>query len=406
MQPGRRVDAFLHLQRSIGNQALQRMLQADAGRSEKSWRRSGKSNGPTLESIQNPIFGTAIDDGRMTLQTDDSAGLHGREGRCVAEMITATTSGPLSADRHRELKRSPGSQRAKNQTGLPDELKTGLEIYSGMDLSGVRVLRNSSKPAELNALAYTRGHTIHLSPNQENHLPHEGWHAVQQMQGRVKSGRLQIDNTFINNDPRLEAEAVRMGKRAVNPNFSERQPPRGLMKPRLGDVSRQPVQRAVRINGGRQRVNEADYLPGGSKSAVGSRYSVADLIQDNVRRVFTSVAELEGYANGLTDYIGDVQTTSTPDPFWYRLPEHDLSVLGEIHHNPDGNVEDVVLGLRTSRFMYEPFHEFTDVAPFRFPQIGGGTETRLGQIESRLRVSGQVDRTHFDPHLENIVMKA
>ena len=63
-----------------------------------------------------------------------------------------------------------------NKTGMPDHLKSGIENISGMDLSGVRVHYSSSKSTQLNALAYTQG--------QEEHLPHEGWHAVQQMQGR------------------------------------------------------------------------------------------------------------------------------------------------------------------------------------------------------------------------------
>ncbi|MCK4871044.1 MAG: DUF4157 domain-containing protein, partial [Gammaproteobacteria bacterium] len=66
----------------------------------------------------------------------------------------------------------------ENCTGMPNQLKTGLEQLSGLDLSGVRVHNNSSKPAQLNALAYTLGQDIHVGPGQEKHLPHEGWHAV------------------------------------------------------------------------------------------------------------------------------------------------------------------------------------------------------------------------------------
>ena len=68
----------------------------------------------------------------------------------------------------------------ENRTGMPDRLKSGLESLSGMDLSGVRIHRNSDKPARIQALAYTQGRDIHVGPGQESHLPHEGWHAVQQ----------------------------------------------------------------------------------------------------------------------------------------------------------------------------------------------------------------------------------
>lgn len=304
------------------------------------------------------------------------------------------------------LQRQDDMSKAENRTGLPVHLKTGLEQLSGMNLSDVQVHYNSSKPAQLNALAYTQGQDIHVGPNHEKHLSHEGWHVVQQLKGRVKAGWLQINNASINNNPRLEAEADLMGDRATNLIHTAQKPQRSLMNISPGDSSKQPVQREVRINGGRTRVNEADYLPGGSRNNIGSRYTVVSLIGDNVRRVFNSVAELEGYANGHTDYIGDV-ITSSAGTFWYRLPKNDLTVLGEMHHNPRGNVEDVILGLQTSRFMYEPFHEFTGVSPLSgFGQLGVGTETRMEQIESGLRVAGLIDRTHFDPHLENIVIKA
>jgi Domain of unknown function (DUF4157) len=68
--------------------------------------------------------------------------------------------------------------------GLPERLRAGVESLSGMDLSDVRVHANSSKPAQLNALAYTQGGDIYVAPGQERHLPHETWHVVQQAQGR------------------------------------------------------------------------------------------------------------------------------------------------------------------------------------------------------------------------------
>jgi len=78
-------------------------------------------------------------------------------------------------------------QRQENKTGMPDNLKSGLEGMSGHDLSDVRVHYNSAKPAQLNAHAYAQGNQIHLGPGQEKHLPHEGWHVVQQKQGRVQA---------------------------------------------------------------------------------------------------------------------------------------------------------------------------------------------------------------------------
>lgn len=107
------------------------------------------------------------------------------------------------------------SKGSKNETGLPTELRSGLENLSGEDLSGVRVHRNSDKPEALNAHAYAQGQDIHLAPGQEKHLPHEGWHVVQQMQGRV-APTIQKKDAAINDDAGLEKEADVMGAKAVN----------------------------------------------------------------------------------------------------------------------------------------------------------------------------------------------
>ncbi len=102
-----------------------------------------------------------------------------------------------------------------NQTGMPDGLKSGIESLSGMDMSSVRVHANSDKPAQLNALAYAQGNDIHLASGQEQHLPHEAWHVVQQRQGRVQA-TTQLQGVGINDDQSLEGEADAMGARALS----------------------------------------------------------------------------------------------------------------------------------------------------------------------------------------------
>jgi hypothetical protein len=103
---------------------------------------------------------------------------------------------------------------APNRTGMPDGLKSGIESLSGMDMSDVRVHRNSSEPAQLNALAYAQGNDVHLGPGQEQHLPHEAWHVVQQRQGRV-APTLQMAGVPVNDDAGLEQEADVMGAKAL-----------------------------------------------------------------------------------------------------------------------------------------------------------------------------------------------
>ena len=105
---------------------------------------------------------------------------------------------------------------ASNNTGLPNQLKSGIEGLSGIDVSDVKVHYNSSKPAQLNAHAYAQGSDIHIGPGQEKHLPHEAWHTVQQKQGRVKPTVQMKENIPVNDDPSLENEADVMGAKALN----------------------------------------------------------------------------------------------------------------------------------------------------------------------------------------------
>ena len=104
-------------------------------------------------------------------------------------------------------------QKAENRTGLPDRLKAGVENLSGYSLDGVKVHYNSSRPAQLQALAYTQGTDIHIGPGQERYLGHEAWHVVQQMQGRVQP-TMQLQGLAVNDNEDLEREADVMGEKA------------------------------------------------------------------------------------------------------------------------------------------------------------------------------------------------
>jgi len=103
---------------------------------------------------------------------------------------------------------------ADGGNGLPHQLQQGVEALSGMSMAGTSVHYNSSAPAQIGALAYATGSQIHLGPGQEQHLPHEAWHVVQQKQGRVKP-TLQAKGLAVNNDHALETEADTMGQRAA-----------------------------------------------------------------------------------------------------------------------------------------------------------------------------------------------
>ena len=106
-------------------------------------------------------------------------------------------------------------QLKKNNSGLPDNLKNGVESLSGLSMDDVKVHYNSDKPAQLNAHAYAQGTDIHLASGQEKHLPHEAWHVVQQKQGRVQPTMMMKAKVPINDDQGLEKEADVMGARAL-----------------------------------------------------------------------------------------------------------------------------------------------------------------------------------------------
>lgn len=99
-----------------------------------------------------------------------------------------------------------------NNTGLPDNLKSGIENLSGCSMDDVKVHYNSPKPAQLQTLAYAQGTDIHVASGQEKHLPHEAWHVVQQKQGRVQP-TMQMQGVNVNDNEGLEKEADVMGDR-------------------------------------------------------------------------------------------------------------------------------------------------------------------------------------------------
>ncbi|MEJ1969673.1 MAG: DUF4157 domain-containing protein [Rhizomicrobium sp.] len=119
-----------------------------------------------------------------------------------------------------EALNAPPLQRAPDRTGLGTPLKQGLESLSGVSLDDVRVHRGSALPASVGAHAVAQANAIHLAPGQDRHLAHEAWHVVQQKQGRVPvTGHLATPGggaVALNDDPALEHEADRMGRRALS----------------------------------------------------------------------------------------------------------------------------------------------------------------------------------------------
>lgn len=180
---GLRPADMLALQRAVGNRMVQRMV--------------AKAN----EEQQDE---TAEEDSERTVQTK----LTVDAPKDVYEQETDRAAGRVMAMPEAAAQRP-------NRTGLPDGLKSGVESLSGMSMDGVKVHYNSFQPAQLNALAYAQGSDIHVAPGQEQHLPHEAWHVVQQAQGRVQPTMQMTDGVPVNDDQGLEREADVMGSRSA-----------------------------------------------------------------------------------------------------------------------------------------------------------------------------------------------
>ncbi|MDF3126601.1 DUF4157 domain-containing protein [Rheinheimera sp. 1928-s] len=132
-----------------------------------------------------------------------------QRGTVLQDNRPVMQAGKLADNRTTQLAPKP------NNTGLPNQLKAGIESLSGMSMDHVKVHYNSAQPAQLNAHAYAQGSNIHLAPGQEKHLPHEAWHVVQQAQGRVKPTMQMKTGVPVNDDAGLEKEADVMGSRAL-----------------------------------------------------------------------------------------------------------------------------------------------------------------------------------------------
>lgn len=114
---------------------------------------------------------------------------------------------------HRASSTPRGARSPRDETGIPAELRRGVESLSGESLADVRVQYSSPLPRRYGAVGLAQGSEVHLESGHERHLPHELWHVVQQKQGRVRpSGD---GASLVNSAPQLEREADRMGAMAM-----------------------------------------------------------------------------------------------------------------------------------------------------------------------------------------------
>lgn len=217
-------------------------------------------------------------------------------------------------------------QRKANNTGLPGNLKSGIENLSGFAMDDVKVHYNSSKPAQLQAHAYAQGSDIHLASGQEKHLPHEAWHVVQQKQGRVQPTRQLKSKVNINDDAGLEREADIMGAKALDSG---------------GTVQRKGGQKATLLGTGVvQRVE------GNGK--------VKEISEEETRKAFFDLDLLDPEMKALIEEVGAVSLDAL-------LGEIE-TLKGEIENEEDidtqvGKIEDV---LRQYGPLFDQLHDFNE----------------------------------------------
>lgn len=113
-------------------------------------------------------------------------------------------------------------QRKKNKD-LPEKIQTKMENSFGQDFSNVNIQRSSQEAVDLNALAFTKGDSIHFAPGKfnpstkqgRNLIGHEFTHVVQQKNSGVNPTTVMRKGLNLNDDRRLEEEADNFGKKAV-----------------------------------------------------------------------------------------------------------------------------------------------------------------------------------------------
>lgn len=240
---------------------------------------------------------------------------------------------PIQAAQSRfiEAKQRP-IQRKANNTGLPDNLKSGIENLSGYSMDDVKVHYNSDKPVQLQAHAYAQGTDIHVASGQEQHLAHEAWHVVQQKQGRVQATTQlkskqahspRFVGVNLNDDAGLEREADIMGAKALQTGEATKSGDSLQMKS-IGNNA--PVQRAVDLRGfeesqnGRYFINSA---PDHRKVLYARRDAPAPM-PDGLYRKETEVSEgakpIELYTyipNARLYSKGEKQIVNEEETKWY-----------------------------------------------------------------------------------------
>ncbi|HEV2705517.1 MAG TPA: DUF4157 domain-containing protein [Pyrinomonadaceae bacterium] len=344
-------------------------LDKEAVRPQKSRADVPDVEAPARSPQISALFGRAVFDS-ASLRPPDVLQLQNAFGnRAVSRLLTTAKQGravPPQSDAE--------SGGVDDKTGLAPRLKAGLEELSGLPMDDVRVHYNSSSPARLQALAYTKGTEIHIAPGQEKHIAHEAWHVVQQKQGRV-APTIELRGEPINDSASLEREADLMGARVLTRSHAARVPT--PVAPPSSTPLAQTIQRITReevpglqewwdawleraiLRGYIKRSEKAEWVEKGHRHIEGAvvdkgpdkktvQVSLDKLLRD-------AVPVTEGEHIPIEFRVPDTQATGPilrsldRDDFIKRLDEEAGPLLMEMSHTLHHKISDAALRALASR---------------------------------------------------------
>ncbi len=223
--------------------------------------------------------------------------------------------GNLPAYKHTPIQK----KQTPNQTGLPDNLKSGIENLSGMSMDDVNVHYNSSKPTQLQAHAYAQGTDIHVASGQEKHLPHEAWHVVQQKQGRVKP-TMQMQGVNVNDDKGLEREADVMGGKALQMKGVDNNNTNKEKNARQQVVQRMPTPNAIRETLGKPKMRSSKYKNILIHTNTFHNHVSKTVLADNKAGVIDQLKVLLGMYNRITTALSayDTEDVNSPKTIYFQ----------------------------------------------------------------------------------------
>ncbi|MBE9541804.1 MAG: DUF4157 domain-containing protein, partial [Proteobacteria bacterium] len=262
-------------------------------------------------------------------------------------------------------------QKKENKTGLPDNLKTGIENLSGYSMDDVKVHYNSSKPAQLQAHAYAQGTDIHVASGQEKHLPHEAWHVVQQKQERVKPTMEMKRKVNINDDTGLEEEA---------------------------DVRRKESMRSSRVTSMQRKIQE--YQPLSHSENVIQR----ELSEDDISNLIAPLTALfaDNNQNNIPRIIDNIFSTATGSPTMEDLLLANLGRLGTIFSALDPKVKMALDFFQTLGIKLNALEEQIWGAAYKNHLFNGirsslGTGTNDVEISEAHQINNNLPEIEWDP---------